>query len=260
MKIEVLMSMMNGTNIKALNLKKRNILGDCYIVNQVKEEISLKKDKTITMESFKERGVAKSRNRLIEGASGDAGIITDDDITFVKDYKKLIEKMYKENPNADIITFNTKRGNEILGSKRGKKHNFLSIMSVISFQISFKIKSIRNAGIKFDERFGLGSTYKAGEENIFLNDCRKKGLNIIHVPIIINEHPVEETTGEIWDDNQVKTKGALCYRLLGNLNFFFFIYFLLFKYKFYRKKMNVFGFIKNYNLGVKDFKVNYKKN
>lgn len=254
MDIEVLMSTCNKKNIEELDLDSKNIKEKCVIINQMVDEYKEEIKDTIKMYSYPEKGLAKSRNKLIEHSTGDVGIITDDDISFTIDYDKKLQDIYEKYPKADIITFCGKKGNEIVGLKKVKKHNLYTIMAVSSFQISFRISSIKKHNIKMDELFGLGAKYKSGEENIFLYDCKKKGLNIIHVPEIISEHPDEDTTGEKWDSELIKTKGAFSYRILGNFHFIFLIYFLILKYKFYKKEVNIRKFIKVYMKGVKEYK------
>lgn len=254
MEIQVLMSTCNKNNIEDLNLEKKNIRERCIIVNQKSDKYKEEIIDTIEMYSYKEKGLSKSRNRLIEHATGDIGIITDDDISFFANYDKVLENTYRKYPQADVITFCTKKGENVIGPKKMKKHSLYSIMTIASFQISFRISSIKNYNIKMDELFGLGAKYKAGEENIFLYDCKKKGLNVIHIPVVINEHPDEATTGEKWDTDLIKTKGAFSYRVLGRLHFLFLIYFSVFKYKFYKKTVSISNFAKIYMTGVKEYK------
>lgn len=253
MKVQVLLSTCNQKSIQDLHLNEKNIK-NCIIINQFAEKYEEEKQKNYTMYSYAEKGIARSRNHLIEHATSDIGIITDDDVTFVKDYDQIIERAYEEHPEADVIIFNVKMGDRLIGSSNYKKYNKISIMSVSSIQISFRLDSIRKKNIKFDERFGLGSIYKAGEENIFLNDCLKNGLQIIHIPFVVNEHPDVATTGEKWDENLVKAKGAFSYRILKHAHILFLIYFAFFKHKNYKDNLSMIKFIRVYYRGLKEFK------
>ncbi len=254
MKVQVLMSTCHQEKLQDLKLAKRNIKKNCVIVNQFAPAYHVEKKGSTIMYSYPEKGISKSRNRLIEHATGDIGIITDDDITFFPYYDDLLAQAYLDYPDADVITFCTKKGSQILGSSKPGRHNLYSIMTVASFQISFRIASIRKHQIKIDEQFGLGSTYTAGEENIFLHDCQKLGLVVRHVPIVINEHPDEPTTGERWGEDLVKAKGAFSYRILKAFHPIFFVYFLVFKHKNYRGQLNRRAFIKAYRCGVREYK------
>jgi len=108
MDIEVLMSTCNKNSIAELDLDSRNIKEKCVIINQMAEKYKEEINDTIKMYSYPEKGLAKSRNKLIEHSTGDIGIITDDDISFDADYDKKLEEAYTKYPKADIITFCTK--------------------------------------------------------------------------------------------------------------------------------------------------------
>ena len=252
MKVEMLISSCKIKNIKDLSLKEKNI-ENAVIVNQFMPKYNVQKDKNYTMYSYNEKGIAKSRNRLLEHSSGDIEVITDDDISFNADAISIIEKSYKEN-DADVIIFNLKKGEEIIGSDNKFTYNSLSIMSVCSCQITFKRESIKKNNIVFDENFGIGSTFVSGEENIFLNDCLKHNLKIIHIPIVINNHPEEETTGENWNELVIKSKGALMYRLHKRTYLIFLMYFAILKHKQYKKNYSFFKFIKIFNKGKREYK------
>ena len=186
--------------------------------------------------------------------TGDIEIITDDDISFNEDSISIVENAYNENKDADIIIFNLKKGNEIIGSDKYFIHNKTSILYVCSCQITFRSESIRKNNIKFDENFGIGSTFISGEENIFLTDCLNKKLKIINVPLVINNHPEEDTTGENWTESVIKSKGALMYRLRRSKYYLFLMYFAIFKHKAYKKNFNFFKFIKLFKEGKKEYK------
>ena len=252
MKIEMLMSSCRIKKISELKLKEKNI-DNAIIVNQFVERERVDKDGNYVMYSYNEKGIAKSRNRLLEKMTGDIEIITDDDIEFVANYKDMIKKAYSEN-DADIIIFNMKKGNIIVGHDKMFKYNKISTMSVCSCQITFRTNSIRNNNLKFNELFGIGSKFISGEENIFLKDALNKGLKIIHIPTVINSHPEEDTTGESWNDNVIISKGALMYELYKSLYFIFLLYFVIFKHKNYKKNYSFIKFAKLFINGKKTYK------
>lgn len=256
MKIEVLMSTCNRQNIKELDLEEKNV-DTAVIVNQFAPSYKKNKCKNIVMYSYNEKGIAKSRNRLIENMTGDIEIITDDDIKFVDNYKDIIKEAY-DNNDADIIVFNMKKGDEVIGYNKKFYYNRISIMSICSCQVTFKSKSIKDKYLKFDEQFGIGSKYISGEENIFLKDALDKNLKILHVPIVINEHPAEETTGERWNEKVIISKGAFSYRSYRKIYIILLLYFSIMKYNKYKNDFSFFKFIKLFNKGKKEY-IKYSK-
>lgn len=251
MKIEVLMSACKVKKIDDV-VKNKNI-NNCVIVNQLVNNNKIDKKNKITMYSYDEKGLSRSRNRLLEHMTGDIEIITDDDITFVKDYEKIVKKAYNDNPDADIITFNIKIGDRIIGSEKSFKYNKITILKVNSCQMTFKTKSIKDANIYFNENFGIGAKYISGEENIFLSDCLKNNLIIKHIPIIICEHPDEATSGEKWSKEEIITKGALSKKLY-KCDLLYRLYMVITKYHLYKSEFSMKEFIKLYKKGRQEYK------
>jgi len=254
MELQVLVSASKQNDLAELVKRNKIDKNDNYIiVNQLASKYKEDVFGNIKMYSYDEKGLSKSRNRLIEFASGDIGIICDDDVIMENDYKAIIEKAYIDNPTADVIVFNSRVGDRVVGNNKYRKHNFFSVMSVMSIQVTFKINKIKKNNICFDTDFGLGAKYKGGEENIFLVDCLKKKLKIIHVPIIINTHPTI-TSNEIWNEDTIRAKGAFSHKVLGNLSILFLLYFAFVKYKEYKEDFKMSKFIKIFNEGKKRYK------
>ncbi|WP_425639525.1 glycosyltransferase family 2 protein [Algoriphagus yeomjeoni] len=167
--------------------------------------------------SFNERGLSKSRNRAIEHSTADIALIADDDVVFTDDLQSKIKAGFAKFPDADILTFKilTPSGQPYKNyANNAFKHDRSSIYKVSSVEMVVKVSKLKEAGLKFDERFGLGTSYPSGEEMIFLNDALNKGLNIYFIPEYIVSHPLE-SSGKILDDKYFRSKGALIRRLYG---------------------------------------------
>ena len=222
MKILKVISTMNRKSIEQLNLEEKNIEKDILIINQITDEsienkTIVDKANNITMLSFNERGLSKSRNRGLENSEADIILLTDDDVIYEKNCDDIIRRSFEKNKDADIITFQVKtpEGNLLKKySENSFKHNKHSVLKVASIEIAIRKKSIDRYKIKYDENFGLGAKYISGEENIFLTDCIKKGMNVIYEPEVINIHP-KECSGNKLDLKAIYSKGALFYKLLG---------------------------------------------
>lgn len=253
MKIDVLMSTMNKEKIEDVITKSKNIKRAIIVCQTDDKDKKNIKFKNYKMYFYQEKGISKSRNRLLQNCESEIGIITDDDISFVADYESLVLDAYKKYNDADIITFNIKIGDKVVGNYKHKRHTKISVLGVVSCQITFKTNSIKNK-VKFDERFGLGTNFKSGEENIFLKEALNKGLKIYHVNTILCTHPAVKTTGEIWNDEVIIGKGALSYRLFGKCSIFFKLYLLIFKYSQYKKSYSIFKFIKLLKQGEMQYK------
>jgi len=174
-------------------------------------------DKRVIYAPLSGSGLARNRNNALAHAPDKSvGLLADDDVSYVRDCASSIREAYAQFPHADVITFASHHGDAQTHSGCVTPHTKWSIVHPASFEISFKVGAIRRAGVVFDERFGLGSTYVSGEENIFLKDCLDKGLKLIHVdtPIVYHTH---ESSGFVWDERQVRSKVAVLWRLHGGL-------------------------------------------
>ncbi|EPL1602606.1 glycosyltransferase [Acinetobacter baumannii] len=226
----VLLSTMN--NKIPLFLKKNS--GVSVVINQTKD-LNFVGFNNIAFHNFNEKGLSKSRNRAILLANSKYCCIADDDIYYVDDYKEKIIKSFDAIPDADVLVFQiyTPEG---LPYKKYKnyifKMNKFSIMKVSSIEIIFNREAILSKNIRFDESFGLGSLFKSGEENIFLADCLKNGLNIYAVNENLVFHPFE-SSGKIINDNFFYDRGAVFFRIYG-----FFIANLLYFYFSFKKSKN----------------------
>ena len=106
--IQVLVATMNLSSSKEL-YERMNLTTDTLIINQT-DNFSYEKiilgESLIQTYSFKERGLAKSRNNALMRCSGDILVISDDDVTYSDTYEQDIINEFVKHPKADAIVFN----------------------------------------------------------------------------------------------------------------------------------------------------------
>lgn len=182
-KTEILLSCMFLSDSKEM-IKRSHITSDTVIINQCDEE-NYKEENIcnalLRTFSVTDRGLTKSRNLAISKSQADICIICDDDEIFNEGYEKAVLSAYDAIPDADIIIFDMvdrplKWGNSI------KRLGYIDLMSVSSWQITFKRETLLASGVLFDENMGAGSGNGAEEEFRFLTQCRKAKLRIYHYP------------------------------------------------------------------------------
>ena len=118
-------------------------------------------------------------------ATGDICILTDDDVIYSDDFAHIIKFAFKRIPDADMIAFNatklniTSRGriNEITKLKKVAKYKGIGMVC-----IAFRLKSLKEKKIVFNENFGPGSIYSSGEDSLMFIEANKKGLNLYEYP------------------------------------------------------------------------------
>jgi glycosyltransferase involved in cell wall biosynthesis len=232
LKIEFLISTLNRTNLDFLKSIFTNLdLGaiDVLVINQCDKKYidkakKLESTKRIKIISVQDRGLSKSRNLALSNATGDICLIADDDIVYNANIFDRIRSDY-QNSSFDIITYESEIGNH--SSKKStenssiKPHNYRSLFSIISFQISFVRQRIIQKGLSFDTEFGIGSgQHLSGEENIFIKDAMDSGLFVGKSGFEINKHP-DETNTSILTHRVLKSKGPLFKRMFNQWAAFF---------------------------------------
>lgn len=190
MKIQHLISTMNREDFAFL--QNLGLQTDVLVVNQNcpvdTKELTLSQSVRARVLSTPEKGLSRSRNRLLENADGDICIVGDDDVEYLEGYLDTIRTAYTNHPDADIIVFRFthQKGKETrLRYTHDLRMRMLHISHAASVEITFKRESVISAGLRFNPNIGLGARFPSGEENAFLADALRAGLKIYHVPITI---------------------------------------------------------------------------
>lgn len=242
MKLQHIISTMHREEFDFLDTM--NITQDILVVNQADREdreAFEKNGKSVSVVTTSERGLSNSRNMLLDYAEGNIVILGDDDLYYLNGYEKIIEDAYEQYPDADIIVFSftQEMGQDTRRQfSKSKKLNIFGIGKIASVEITFKLKSVKEKGIRFDPLLGLGAEFGSGEENAFLADALKAGLVIRYVPATICYLKPDPDDRQKWKDgfneDYFVKKGACFYRIYKG-------YFLLFSWAFVLlKKRNLF--------------------
>lgn len=248
MKFEILLSAMNQIDFSLL--EKSNIISPTLIINQsdINEESSLGNSRMITTTN---RGLSNSRNLALDYSKGELLLLSDDDEVFTEDLENKIVSAYEKLPEADIIIFSCSLQDYLVASNREQSKSiisqsirqlsYLDVLKVASWQISFRSKSIKQSGVRFDEKLGAGSGNGAGEENKFLWDCLKNGLKIYYVPIEIATVAQQESTWFFgYDSDYFYNRGRTTRYIFGlPFSLIYAAYFIITKQKLYRKNISV---------------------
>ncbi len=229
---------------KSLNVKTENVID------------WLNKREDVIYSKINSRGLSSNRNNALKFLKNGIGLFSDDDVTFYPDSFEKILEAFKINRDADILTFKIKTADEVDFKKYPSKiikHNFKTIFRVGSVEIAFNVAKIKELGLRFDERFGVGTgLYDVGEEYIFLADAIKKGLKCYFVPIAILKHPLI-STGDSLDRHIIFARGAVMARSYGKLAFFMDFLFSLKKYPIYKNKISFYRYLTLMFSGSKSF-------
>lgn len=167
------------------------------------------------------KGVAESRNNVIRLARAQIGLFSDDDVKYTYDYFDKVIKIFSVDPSLDVVIFKIKTP-EGEPEYRNYPANAMKLkslpFSVGTVEIACRIEKVREYGIWFDERFGMGNEILMGsEESIFIIDCIKAGLNVWFYPEYIVQHPFISTIKSLpkYDIRKVSMNAAYDARING---------------------------------------------
>jgi len=157
----------------------------------------------VTVELLEGWGLSRNRNNALRMATADICLIADDDNRYLPQHIDTILNSWKENLDADMITFQAQ-------DYQGAPLHPYPAPYVCSVEITFRRESVLAKGLKFDERFGLGSPLLcAGEEEVFMADARRAGLTVRYVPQVIVKTEGNTTGISLIGNSRLQiTKGA----------------------------------------------------
>ncbi|MCT2535121.1 glycosyltransferase family 2 protein [Aquibacillus koreensis] len=197
-----------------------------------------------------QRGLSHARNVGLQQVEGKILTFTDDDCWYKEDAFSYIHRFF-EDPSRQIACFQHKDYDKDLFPKpyptqeqiNLSKRRLLQQASIDIFVHMERVPAYKDG---FDETFGLGTTYKSGEENIYLMDLKNKGYRIDYVPVLISYHPIKETL-HVFDRDTLVGKGPLFKRLFGlPKGLVLLIAFLLKNSRIIKEKRSVFACVREF--------------
>ncbi len=163
---------------------------------------------TISIIDRNERGLSRSRNLALEKATDDICIFCDNDVRYEDGAVSVIEEAFRRHPDAGVICFFIERPErhspvKAVEGRMSKK----DMMRIFSPEMAVRRSKI--GSLRFDENFGAGARYKMGEENIFLFEAARRGIERIYVPVKIAETiPNESSWFTAYDREFYISRGA----------------------------------------------------
>lgn len=151
----------------------------------VPEEIKKRNDFEVVVSAT--RGLSRNRNVALDAASAPLVLISDDDVGYTAEGLERVLKAFEDRPETDLITMQY----ESSGNPKKYVHGEVDLRCnprgyyATSIEIAFRLWRLRGAGIRFDERFGIGAEFIAGEEQILIDDALRAGMRCRYVPGVI---------------------------------------------------------------------------
>lgn len=143
---------------------------------------------------MKQKGLSNARNAAIEITDGDYCCLIDDDAVYPPDWLENIEKCIS-NLKVDVISGRIKDPETGCYALKGEKNTSiddLGYYGVLKYCLSAccTIKTSELRKIKFDNCFGVGRHWGAGEETDAIWSIKENGGKVSYNPSIEVYHPV----------------------------------------------------------------------
>lgn len=174
----------------------------------------------VVLETMEGKGLCRSRNRGIEVAMGlladpleDAVfVIADDDERLEPGVFQKLRTLYQENSRLDVALMRVRTEDGWLKRYPAGRIDFRKRERWYypsSVEMTFRSR-VAVMGLRFDERFGLGSERLcAGEEEVFLGEAVKKGLRVQILPAVLASTSAQTTGRRVLDVKVLRSKGAV---------------------------------------------------
>ncbi|GGD25839.1 glycosyltransferase family 2 protein [Flavobacterium orientale] len=205
------------------------------IVHQTKGSPLVSQHENVKVINSQEFGLSKSRNLALANATKELLVITDDDVIYKSDFESKIIAAFNHFQNPAMVKFCSEKDENVATHKypkiRKETLNWFDILNTISFEIVVNRKQLTSNQIKFDERFGLGSTFGAGEEQVFLTAINKAGLKMSFEPQVLVVHPQPTTNYKISIEQKYYIQGAVLTALFPNFYRFWLLLKVFFDWK-----------------------------
>lgn len=164
------------------------------------------------------KGISIARNIGLKEIKGDIFTLSDDDCWYVEDALEFAYNYFNET-EGDVLCCQyydpeKEKYPKVYPTEAIKDFSKRQVLKKAAIEIFINTKSVKDYTIGFDEKFGVGSGYNSGEENIYLMDLKKLGYKFDYYPKLIAYHNVREN--DYLDKKSFVAKGPLFKRLFGN--------------------------------------------
>ncbi len=153
-------------------------------------------DSSVKRVELKSRGVAKSRNAVIENTTTEYLLFGDDDIEFKEESINAALEYLESNPEISILLLQAVDEKGTLRKSYPRDAHPLKLTNsakAATYEMIIRVPDVKRKSIKFDENFGAGAENYLGDEYIFIADALRAGLKGYFLPIVIATHPSDSS-------------------------------------------------------------------
>ena len=230
-KLQVLVAAMNQSDLSLA--KKMNIRSSAVIANQAdRDEIVNCETEfgNIKMVTTATRGVGLNRNIALMASDAEILLFADDDMVYYDGMPEAVAEAFETIPQADVIVFGIDivKGGKITEKRRCKQkrlHVFNS-MKYGTVRVAVRRNSILKKNITFNQCFGGGCPFSAGEDSLFLKACFDAGLKVYSYDYVLGTCCKDQSSWFVgYNEKYFYDKGVLMRNLFPRTAYLFALYF-----------------------------------
>ena len=188
------------------------------IQNPSNSEFTLPTNFEFRSATANEKGVAKSRNKVLRSTETKYLLFADDEIEFLSNGIKSAISYLEANPRCDLVLAQAVDNKGVLRKSYPKSEAKLTKFNsakAATYEMIVRVDSVRSKGVTFDENFGAGAENYLGDEYIFITDLLKKGGRATFLPLTIAIHP-EDSSGSRWGtEPDLRARAMVFQRVFG---------------------------------------------
>jgi glycosyltransferase involved in cell wall biosynthesis len=141
------------------------------------------------------QGVSNNRNNAVSRCKGDIILHADDDLKYTPEQLLAVIDTFQKHPEVDLAAFRYDGQDDLkFPEEECSLKQLPKCFPFTNFTLAVRRKSVLRR-LYFDNRLGIGAPYTGcGEEDFYLYQARKMGMNCRFFPITITTH-LGQTTG-----------------------------------------------------------------
>lgn len=229
--IQVLVAAMHQTDTSLAD--KMNIDCPVIIANQADREeiVELETEKgRVKMITTKTRGVGLNRNIALMAADADILLFADDDMLYYDGLADGVLSAFERVPQADVMVFGIDIVRDgVVTEKRRCKNTRLHVWNSMKYgtvRFAVRRRSIVEKNITFNQCFGGGCPFSAGEDSLFLKACFDSGLKVYSCDYVLGSCSKDSSTWFVgYNEKYFYDKGVLMRNLFPRTSYLMALYF-----------------------------------
>lgn len=181
-RLQVLAVTMHQQDISLV--EKMNIRCSAVLANQSDREEVEASDTVygqVKMITTATRGVGLNRNIAMLASDGEFLLFADDDVVYYDDMAEAVVQAFDANPRADVIIFGMdilKAGKITRRQEKVRRLRVWNAMRYGTYRIAIRRSALLRYNLSFNQCFGGGCPFSAGEDSLFLKACFDRGLRV----------------------------------------------------------------------------------